>query len=72
MNKKYELLMNGTRYLFTMIPDSVKPDRDTESGIMHLVLPGPLASSPETVVGDFAYNELTFQKIPFFDIKPVK
>ena len=71
MQKKYEVLINGVRHLLTITPDSGRADRTMETGMMHLVLPGPLASSPETVIADMPYNELTFLPLPFFTIKPI-
>jgi hypothetical protein len=70
-NRKFEVIMNGERYLMTEIPDSVASDKSKNTGVFHLVKPGLLESSPETVIADIAYNELTFHPLPFFIIKPV-
>jgi hypothetical protein len=58
MEKKYELLINGTKYVLTFIPDSIEPGRDAETGMAHLVM-------GDAVVGDYPYNELSFVKNPF-------
>lgn len=63
--RKYELLINGDKYVLTFIPDSVAPDREVETGMAHLTL-------GDTVVGDYPYNDLNFLRNPFFIIKPVK
>jgi hypothetical protein len=70
-NRKFEVIMSGKRYLMTEVPDSVAPDRAKNTGVFHLTEPGLLESSPETVIADIAFNELTFQPLPFFVIKPV-
>jgi hypothetical protein len=64
MIEKYELLINGDKYVLTFSPDSEAPSREVDTGMAHLVL-------GDTVVGDYAYNRTSFVRNPFFMIKPV-
>ena len=64
MIEKYELLINGDKYVLTFTPDSEGPSREVDTGMARLTL-------GDAVVGDYAYNRLSFIRNPFFMVKPV-